>query len=88
MTVPAGITPREQAMYLQGVIKANEERAEQFAATINTLTQGMYECHQTVLSAKAELRSLQAAHYADLEAEAAKDQAQGRAEDFRMGGAA
>ena len=82
------MTPRERAYYLQGVIKANEQRAAQFAETINTLTQGMYECQQTVLSARAELRSLQATHYSDLEAEAAKDQAQGRADDFRDGSAA
>lgn len=81
------ITPREQAMYLQAVIKANRERAAHLDATIGSLTQAMYACHQTVLNAEAELRTLQRLHYADLEDEA-KDVAQGRAEDFRDGSAA
>lgn len=82
MNVPAGITPREQAYYLAGVIKANKEKAAQLSDTIGSLTQAMYLCNQTVLSATAELRSLQASHYADLETEAAKDQAQGWADGF------
>lgn len=64
-------TPRERAMYWQGVIAANEQKAAQFAATIDSLTRGMYACNQEVLTAKANLRALQAKHYADLEFEAA-----------------
>lgn len=85
------ITPREQAQYLAGVIKANEERARHLSDTIGSLTQAMYACNQTVLDARAELRVLQRDHYADLEGEAAawaKDQADKRADDFRDGSAA
>lgn len=88
MTVPAGITPREQAMYLAAVIKSNEQRRDHLDKTIGSLTEARYACQQTIQSAQDELAVLRRDHYADLEAEAARDQAQGRAEDFRMGGAA
>ena len=64
------ITPREQAYYLQAVVKANRERAGHLATTIGSLTEAMYECNRTALDAEAELRTLQAKLYADLEREA------------------
>lgn len=74
-------------MYLQAVIKSNEQRREHLDATIGSLTEARYACQQTIQSATDELRLLQRDHYAELEADA-KDQAQGRAEDFRDGSAA
>lgn len=80
-------TPRERAMFLAGQIKANETRAAHLSDTIGSLTQAMYAANQQVLADRAELRTIQRAHYADMEADAV-DQAQGRADDFRIGGSA
>lgn len=80
-------TPRERAMYLAGQIKANRERVAQLDATLGSLTEARYAAWQQVMADEAELRSIQAAHYGSM-SEEARDQAQGRAEDFRRDGSA
>lgn len=75
-------TIRERAYFLRGQIKANQDRVANLGATIDSLTAAKNATHAQLERDEDELRALQQAHYADLEAEAKRDQAQGRAEDF------
>lgn len=81
------VTPtlRERAYFLRGQIKANQDRAANLGATIDSLTAAKDAAHAQIERDEAELRTLAETHYAALDAEA-KDQAQGRAEDFRRDG--
>lgn len=84
-------TQRAEAKALQAEITAQQRLLDGLDDAINTLSVSRKHGVARLFDLQSQLASIAAPHYEAMALEAmamAKDQAQGRAEDFRMGGAA